>query len=334
MLDIADRRRNTRSVSATLDRHAYAELTTTQVPAREAFAYWREMICATFVRLAADPVAGGRFSGRIEHVSVGDLELSMVVAGSQHVRRTRSLIAGGDEEYLLASIQLRGQGRVEQDSRVALLSVGDMAFYDSTRPYTLHFDERFSQLVVQLPKRELALRDTTNLTARALSRGGPGGVVPQFFTALAKEVKVSPGPSALLLPHAVGLLSAAASFADQSSPEPDAVGAVTRQRVMDFLRGNIADPGLDADVVARACNVSRRTLYRIVGDEGVGALVRRMRIERAKALLLEDPTRPVVAIAAACGFDSESGFHRAFRAATGQTPGAYRIATQIGMPGQ
>jgi AraC-binding-like domain len=88
-----------------LDRRAYVELTTSTVPTGEAFAYWREMICATFVRLAAEAVTADRFSGRIEHVAVGDLELSTVVAGSQHVRRTRSLIAQGNEEYLLASIQ-------------------------------------------------------------------------------------------------------------------------------------------------------------------------------------------------------------------------------------
>jgi hypothetical protein len=78
-------------------------MTTSTVPTPEAFAYWREMICATFVRLAAEPLTAGRFSGRIEHVPVGDLELSAVMAGSQHVRRTRSLIAQGKEEYLLAA---------------------------------------------------------------------------------------------------------------------------------------------------------------------------------------------------------------------------------------
>ena len=129
-------------MSAALDRRAYAELTTSTVPTPEAFAYWREMICATFVRLAAEPLSADRFSGRIEHVPVGNLELSAVMAGSQHVRRTRSLIAQGNEEYLLASIQQRGIGRVEQDGRVATLSPGDLAFYDSTRPYTLHSTTR------------------------------------------------------------------------------------------------------------------------------------------------------------------------------------------------
>jgi AraC-like DNA-binding protein len=314
-------------VSATLDRHAYAELTTSAVPASEAFAYWREMICATFVRLVAEPVTPGAFCGRIEHVPVGEVELSTVVSDSQHVRRTRSLIAQSDEEYLLASIQLHGLGRVEQDGRAAPLSPGEMAFYDSTRPYTLHFDDPFQQLVVQVPKRELALRDTRQLNARVLGHGTPGAVVSSFFTSLLGVAKANPDQTTVLRPHAVGLLSAAASFAGSVQPGVQAADALERERVLDFLRRNLADPRLDAATAAAACNVSRRTLYRIVGDEGVTASLRRMRIERAKAMLLQDPRRPVESVGFACGFDSESGFHRAFRAATGQTPGDYRAGT-------
>ncbi|TSD99824.1 helix-turn-helix domain-containing protein [Skermania sp. ID1734] len=107
--------------------------------------------------------------------------------------------------------------------------------------------------------------------------------------------------------------------------------AHARDRVLEFLRRNLADPGLDADRVAEACAVSRRTLYRILGKEGVTSQLRRMRIERAMQMLLDEPQLPVGRVGAACGFDSESGFHRAFRATTGQTPGEYR---QLGTPGK
>ena len=318
-------------MATSLDRRAYAELSTSAASTGEAFAYWREMICATFVRLAAEPVAGAdRFSGRIEHVPVGDLEMSGVMAGGQHVRRTRSLIAHGNEEYLLASIQRSGTGRVEQDGRTALLSPGDIAFYDSTRPYTLHFDNPFHQLVVQVPKRELLIRDTRPLTARALRRGTPGGAVSAFFTSLFDATRTSGEQPAVLLPHAIGLLSAAALSAVGTEPGPAAAAALARERVLDFLRRNLADPALDADAVAAACHVSRRTLYRILGQEGVAAPLRRMRIERARAMLVREPGRPVASVGFACGFDSESGFHRAFRTATGMSPGDYRKAWHAG----
>lgn len=321
-------------VSALVDRHAHVALSTSAVPAREAFAFWRDMICATFVQLDARPVADAEFAGRIEHVPVGELELSTVVAGSQHVRRTRSLVARGDEEYLLASIQVGGQGRVEQDDRVAVLSAGEMAFYDSTRPYTLHFDDPFHQLVAQIPKRDLSLGDTRAMTARVLDRQGPGGVVAGFFTSLQQALKTSPAESVALLPQAVGLLSAAASCADRARPDADAVDALARERVLGFLRRNLADPGLNAERVAQGCGVSRRTLYRVIGAEGVATRLRRMRIERAKELLVTAPERPAGRVGLECGFDSESGFYRAFRSVTGQSPGEYRAVSALGTLGQ
>lgn len=304
-----------------MDRQSRVELSTSQVPAQDAFAYWREMICETFVQLAAAPVTAGPFAGRIEHVPVGALELSTVVAGGQVVRRTRSLIARGADEYLLASIQLRGRGRVEQDGRVAELASGDMAFYDSTRPYTLRFDDDFRQLVVQVPKRELALRDTRALTARTLGPG-PGQVVPAFFTSLAGAAKA--GTATPLLPHALGLLSAAASFAARTEPAPDPARALVRERAVAFIRRNLADPRLDVDMVAGACRVSRRTLYRVFAPGSVAREIRRIRLEQAREMLRTHPDRPVATIAARCGFDSESGFHRAFRAEFGTTPGGTR----------
>jgi AraC-binding-like domain len=166
------------------DRRAYAEMSTVDVPVGDAFAYWRELICATFVRLTAEPVGDGQFRGRIEHVPCGDVELSTVVANSQIVRRTRALIQRDNEEYLLSSIQLDGRLRIEQDGRIAVLSAGDMAFYDSTRPYSLQSDEPSSQLVIQVPKRELSICDTRRLTARTLGSGTPAVAVSAFLTFL------------------------------------------------------------------------------------------------------------------------------------------------------
>ncbi|MFD7255325.1 hypothetical protein [Streptomyces sp. NPDC059895] len=86
---------------------------------------------------------------------------------------------------------MRGHCRVEQDGRVTELSAGDMAFQDSTRPYTLRFDAPFHQLVVRVPLREPALRSSRDLTARTLGPGTPGPVTTAFFGPL-DETEVPP----------------------------------------------------------------------------------------------------------------------------------------------
>ena len=316
------------NMPVTVDRRACVELSTVGVPLEDTFAYWREVLSATIVRLTAEPIGDARFRGRIRHVPCGDIALTAVAASGKRVRRTRALIGKDDEEFLLASVQLNGRGRIDQDGRTAILTGGAMAFCDSTRPYSLHFDEPHSHLVVQVPKRNLLVPDTRQLTARTLGSGTPGPAVATFLTSLHELARSDSGQAALLVPHAVGLLSAAASFAANTTQAPGAEKALMRQRITEFLNRNYADVRLDASSVAQACNMSRRSLYRVVGDEGVAAQLRRIRIERAKQLLGSDPIRPIGFVAAACGFDSDSGFHRAFREATGRTPGDYRNATR------
>lgn len=315
------------------DRSLPSVLSTTDVPRGEAFAYWQDLICATFVRLVAQPVTTGPFHGRIEHVSCGVLGLSRVTAVGQTVRRTRSLIAHDDGEYLLASVVLGGRGRVEQDGRVAELTPGAMAFYDSARPYALQSDEPSRQLVVQVPRSSVQVGDSRRLTARTLGAGTPGVVVSDFLRSLFGVAIDDPRAASMLVRHAVALLSTAALFADDREiVADDHAGALEKQRIVDFLRRRLDDPHLDADTVAAACNVSRRSLYRIMGGGGVAAELRRLRLEHAERLLVRFPKRSISAIRVECGFDSDSGFHRAFRSATGTTPGGYRRARGSGSP--
>jgi AraC-like DNA-binding protein len=60
---------------------------------------------------------------------------------------------------------------------------------------------------------------------------------------------------------------------------------IRRERVLGFLRAHLADPGLDADEVARGCYLSKRTLYRLFeSTEGsVMGRLRQLRIEKAQS---------------------------------------------------
>jgi len=300
---------------------------TSAVAAARAFEYWRDLICDTFVQLSAAPTTPGPFDGKLVHADLGSFEMTTVHASGQRVRRTPRLIARAGEEYLLASIQTRGRGRIEQDGRVAELVPGEMALYDSTRPYTLHFDAAFEQVVVQVPLRDMlaetGLRDARGVTATKLGARSTAGVVAQFFHGLARLQQADPLGAAALATQGRGLLAAALTLSAGRAPRGD---ALTRRRVQAFLRARHADPGLTVDDVAHAFLVSKRTLYRLFdgGPDGVSAQLRRIRVEHAKSLLRADRGRPLGSIASACGFAGERQFYRVFRAETGLTPGQFR----------
>ena len=307
---------------------------TADVPAPRAFAYWRDRICDTFVPLSATPTCDGPFRGELHSVDHGGLHVTTVRSSGQRVRRTRQLIARSTDAHLLASIQVAGRGRVEQDGRVAELTPGAMSFYDSTRPYTLHFDDAFEQIVVQLHRERLlsasgARDEASALTAVPLAADGPGNVIAGFFSSLAVLQRRDPDGARLLGVHADGLLASALRLAAGEQPQDR---ELARRRVLQHLRRHAADPALDADAVAAACHLSRRALFRLFEGEpaGLGETLRRSRVEHAAGLLVAAPHRPVAAVGLACGFAGEAQFHRAFRSVTGRTPAEHRAAGTVG----
>jgi AraC-like DNA-binding protein len=288
----------------------------------------------TFVQLSAAPTGPGIFAGQIVHARFADFEVSTVRADGQRVRRTRQHIARANEEYLLASVQTKGRCRVEQDGRCAELTPGAMALYDSTRPYTLHFDETVERVVVRVPLggilADTGLHEATGLTATRLGGDGPAGVVAQFFHGLSRLHESDPAAATALAAHGRGLMTSALLLSDGRTPHDHPASSLATTR--GYLWMKHSDPDLTIDDVARACLVSRRTLYRLFEGVpgGVGGLLRHIRVEHAQALLRADPSRPLNSVAAACGFAGERQFYRVFRQETGSTPGDYRACDTPG----
>lgn len=299
---------------------------TADVGGADASSYWSDAVCDAFVGVAVRPRPGGQFRARLEYGALDGIGFATVSAGAQQVARTDRLIARDDEDFVLANIQLRGRARLEQDGRLAALAPGAMAFVDSTRPYTLDFASDFSQLVVKVPTARLSRRKLAAATAVELDAAGPGRLVADFMVSLDRLQAGDPAAAASLVPHAVDLLGAALAWAEgRGLPQGPATGVVS-ECVRQFVRRHALDPLLDAAAVAAGCGVSRRTMFRALAADGeqLTAMIRRARISRAQQLVLADPARTLAAVARECGFGGEAQLHRAFRAVTGMTPGAYR----------
>lgn len=298
---------------------------TDEVEAGDASGYWSEMVCRALVQVAARPVSDD-FSGRIEHFAIDRVGFSLISASAQDVKRTRSLIAGGQEDYALVNIQLDGQSWAAQDDRVTILSKGGMTFIDSTRPYSLSFEGAFSQLIVQVPRPLLPRRALVDATAVELGPAGPGRIISDFLTGIEYQHRTDPLSVASLMPHAIGLLDSALSLAVRARIPGPSNAALTRERVRQFVQQHASRPELDVDMVAAGCGLSRRTLFRALAAEGESftSLLRRARVTLVQRMLRTSPNRSLAAVAQQCGFAGEAQMYRAFRAVTGTTPATYR----------
>jgi len=110
-------------------------------------------------------------------------------------------------------------------------------------------------------------------------------------------------------------------FADSGKPLP--VGGL--QRALRYMESNFQEP-MTLDRAAGEAGMSVSCFERYLKNQTgmtFTACLNSMRIARAKELLQADHA-PMLQIALACGFSSQSHFNRVFRKVAGVTPGEYR----------
>ena len=300
-------------------------------PARRLDA-WRACISDTFVGLDCEVGAGAPMRGDIASAAGGAFNMSHVRTVAQVVRRTPRLIRRDHAEMMLVSIQLSNRGGVAQDGREAWLDPGEFAFYDSTRPYSLHFEAAFDQLVLQLPRADLRARlgPLGGLTARRFGgRSGPGAALRGFMAGLAPSLAgLGERDAARLGGVALDLITmalAGTGVGDAEPPGRSAPGDVALiRRAMAEIDVRRDDPGFATPALAAALGVSTRRLQEAFAAAGATPMetIWRRRLETA-ARRLADPAwarATITGVALASGFGDAAQFSRRFRAAYGVTP--------------
>ncbi len=304
-----------------------------QIAVADSFATWHDLISESFVPLHVRSNNTGHFRGQLRSRLLDELAIVEVTASGHSVHRTPSLIASTDRLYFKLNLQLSGTGILVQDNREAVLRPGDLAIYDTHRPYTLAFESDFRTLVLMFPHDALDLPagSVGTLTAtRMAADQGLGRMISPFMTELADNLDILSGPSGQRLAHnTIDLLGTLfAARLDQSlerggNPHEELLGRIRR-----FIEANLGDPELSPASVAAAHFISTRHLHNVFQEAGttVAQWIRTRRLENCRREL-RDPLqahRAVSAIAARWGFVDAAHFSRIFRAAFGEPPSSYR----------
>jgi AraC-like DNA-binding protein len=307
---------------------------TTELSAREREEAWRAAVAETFVPLDFTFPDPRSFRGEISSEVLGTVSVARVTAGAHRAERTQRQIARIDEAgYYKVSMPLRGQVVIAQDGREATLQPGDLAIYDTSRPYRVCFAGTCRLLVLMFPRRDLRLpRDEVDqVTARPVSgRTGIGGLVAPLLANLADRVdEVGPAQSARLADNVVDLLGTLyADLLGQVGYRPADPARTLVARIRSFVEGSLDDPDLGPETVAAACHISVGYLHKLFRTEGtsVSRLIRERRLEQCRRDLISPGHRylPVGAIGVHWGFLDAAHFSKVFKAAYGVSPSEYR----------
>ncbi|MEW2288066.1 helix-turn-helix domain-containing protein [Streptomyces sp. NPDC047841] len=305
-------------------------LTTDTVPDQEKVAYWNDAVSRALVPVTVAPRDSRRFDGRIASDCLGYLRVSRMEADAGRVSRTPALIERSPEALVAVGLLVSGTATFLQDGRRAEMSGGDLVFYDTARPFSFTYPERFATHVFQLPRHVLGVSDSDikRVTGTAIGTAqGLGSVLRPFLATLADAAPSYPAAVGhRLAGHVVDLF--ATLITDQTLRDPDDGRDHLVLSVRAHIDHKLGDPSLSPESIARAHHISVRYLHRLFEGEGitVSRLIQQRRLEACgRELARRGRVTPTVsAVARRWGFVNPAHFSRAFRAAYGLSPREWR----------
>lgn len=299
------------------------------------FDHWRQLVAQSFVPLDTEARRIDSFRGTLSALWWDRVSIVEVKADAHEVHRTPTLIGQDGKRYFKLNVQLEGTGLLVQGNREALLTPGDMAIYDTSRPYTLAFEQRARTVVLMFPHDALSLSPAHigQLSAARMAAGsGMTRLVAPFLTELAGNFDTLSGPSGTRLAmNTLDLVSTLLHAELDLTRDALSPQSVLLQSVHSFIEENLHDRELSPASIARAHFISTRHLHHVFQASGttIASWIKSQRLDRA-ARDLHDPLlagESVSAIASRWGFSDAPYFSRAFREAFEESPSAWRCSS-------
>jgi AraC-like DNA-binding protein len=302
------------------------------------FEVFRNDLSQTFVPVSAESGDADTFRGTVTFANLGPLRLAQISADAHVTRRTERLIRRADPDYYKLTLQTAGSSVLSQGGHDTALTPGDLAIYDTTRPYDLRLDGPFGMVVLMFP------RSLLNVPERSLrliaGQRIPGDrplprLIGPFVTGLTQHTDGHvPETNRLLCDALLDMLGAA--LADEleinTSPAPGPRQAAMLHRIKIYIDEQLSDPDLDPTGIAAAHHISPRYLRKLFEAEGdsVSRWIRRRRLDNCRRDLAEPKLfdKSVTSVASRWGFTDAAHFSRLFRSTFGQSPREHRQSAQ------
>ncbi len=307
---------------------------TAGLPVRDQRAVWQSWFSPAFESIWPSEDADTPFEAEATSFAAGGLLLGRVVAPPIHSKRTAAHVRRDPMDHWILTVgtsashlRLADAEHPVASGAPFVISMADAVESRRAPGERLHIylsRDRFSAIAPQLDR----------MRGRPIA-GGVGLMLADYLRLLERSAPDLDDHELPRLADAVGAMLAACVVPTPASFEVAAqqIDLTRLEQVRRMVRARLHSATLTPSVLCRELGMSRSQLYRLLEDEGgVQRYVQRERL-RAAFAALSDPAdqRPIVIVAAACGFHDPSTFARIFRREFGVTASDARMAATAGI---
>ncbi|MEV0154439.1 helix-turn-helix domain-containing protein [Micromonospora sp. NPDC050686] len=302
--------------------------------------FWQAMTGRVSTPLSFHSEHADDFQGDARTIALGPVGMVLFRYQSLTCWRTPQLIRQTDPEIYQIGLVLAGDTAVSARRRNTAVAAGDLTFIDWGRPHEVRHmggqDGRFpaASITASIPRSLLPLDEdrVDRLSGIRISgTEGTGALLAQHLHRINRHPEqFHPAEAPYLADVTVSLVASmlARQLDSESSLPAEQRQQVTLTRIREFVDRHLGDRSLTPRAVADAHHVSLRTLHRLFAEseDTIAGHIRRRRLDRCRRDLA-DPllaAQPVGVIARRWGFTDQAHFSRAFRAAYGMSPRAWR----------
>tara|TARA_R110000787_G_scaffold13918_51_gene43407 strand:+ start:1734 stop:2732 length:999 start_codon:yes stop_codon:yes gene_type:complete len=295
------------------------------------FAPWKDFVHDHFPWLEHRNNSLGDFQAQVSAYRTGIGALTTICADASEVIRTRHLAEATEEGFIKLMWQMSGKLQIEQDERQCSLAPGQAAVLDTARPYRISLSEGAHFAVLMLP------HDSCPGWQRISQKicGARIGQTPSIRAALGALMALSGTPSSSdavcneTVIQAVQQMLSSSLHHTASELGIDTNANPKLERAQRHIEQNIGNPGLDANDLASALCMSRRSLYLMFKQYQItpGKMIHDIRLEQIRQVLEQEEHRhrKITDIALDAGFGDYATFSRLFKKRFGVTPSEYRL---------
>lgn len=283
-----------------------------------------ERICGNFA-IQSDPT-NRSFHGRIGMVTSPNMDIGLIEVPKCKVERDMESIRRSPIDTVFLLYQETGSALLTNGAFQAVITEGDFALIDATRPSVFEFSSGTSQQVsIPLQRTDAVERFGATACAGMVVRNNlastkaVGDALNRMLQQGADEVSSE-----------IFLQSIAAALREHMGFEDHGLSLTRRMaRVHEVVAGNYPDPDFDANHLADKLGVNLRSLQRLLQSLGFTPreYLLHVRLEAARIALTSSAGRreriKISNIAYDCGFNDLSYFYRKFSRAYGQNPGDF-----------